>query len=344
MGGIGAAATVAGAGIGTLSGSAAASEVSISGGDPGSVTNDRGDVTQVTIDPSFSVSWEGLDDGVAKVFYLIEAKVGSGNWQPIFRATPWLPAGTENTSYVKSKSGTTGEYTLKQPHSMVLNQDERFGEGESAAPLVVADEEGKPEYSDLNYANHPDSSSVDETSYLNGTSMGTAREAEEFLQDGNEVVLQNNFTPINAGYYGAAADTSELDNENDNGEGNPNNSQSTTVQLRYTFELQRPNDGWAASRAGIESEDHEDLAAEIPGIQASDIVDGNSPIVMNGEDGNTNFSNPTGISYNQIHNNADDHVGVLMAKTSFDVTAINESSESGVTGSSNPGVTDGGQS
>ena len=213
LGGIGAAATVAGAGVGTLSGSAAASTVSISGGDPGSVSNDRGDVTQVTIDPSFSVSWEGLDDGVAKIFYLIEAKVGTGNWQPIFRATPWLPAGTKNNSYVTAKSGTTGEYTLKQPHSLVLNQDGRFGENESAAPLVIADEEGKPDYSALNYQNHPDAASVDEASYLNGTSMGSAKEAKKFLQEGNEVVLQNNFAPIDAGYYGAAADTSELDTE-----------------------------------------------------------------------------------------------------------------------------------
>jgi hypothetical protein len=150
MGGIGAAATVAGAGIGTLSGSAMASGASISAENPARVENDRGDISQVHVDPEFTVSWENLDDGVAKVFYLVEASVGGSGFVPIFRATPWLPAGVENNSYVRAESGTTGEYRLKQPHSMVLNQDPRFSDGsgpdESAGPLIVADEDGKPDY------------------------------------------------------------------------------------------------------------------------------------------------------------------------------------------------------
>lgn len=287
MGGIGAAATVAGAGIGTLSGSAMASGASISAENPARVENDRGDISQVHVDPEFTVSWENLDDGVAKVFYLVEASVGGSGFVPIFRATPWLPAGVENNSYVRAESGTTGEYRLKQPHSMVLNQDPRFSDGsgpdESAGPLIVADEDGKPDYAAADWDSYGPS---DLNKYVTtGTSMGSATEADDFLVDDTGLVLQNNYPDINAGYYGAASDTGALDNPDDG------TGQATTVKLRYTFELQRPNRGWAEYATGLGSEaTDEELAAEIPGIEASDIVTGNSPIVMNGEDGNPNFA------------------------------------------------------
>jgi len=328
-GSIGAAAAIGGSGILAMSGGAAASDISITASSPATVQNDRGDVSKVTTNPQFDVSWKNLDDAVAKVFFLIEANVGGQGFVPIYRATPWLPDGTENNSYLKAESGTTGQYTLKHPLVKVLNQDGRFNDGtppnESASPLVIADEDGKPDYSSADWDSYGPAS---ENSYMSGVSMGSASEAEDFLV-GEDLVLQNNYPDINSGYYGAASDTSVLDH------GADGESDDTTVVLRYTFELQRPNKSWAKLRTGLDSDSKEDLAAELDGIQASDIDGGNSKIVMNGEDGNTNFNNPAGIPYANLQANADSHVGILSTTATFKVTAKNEAAESGVTGSSN---------
>ncbi|WP_134671719.1 twin-arginine translocation signal domain-containing protein [Halorussus marinus] len=330
-GSIGAAAAIGGSGILAMSGGAAASDISITASSPATVQNDRGDVSKVTTNPQFDVSWKNLDDAVAKVFFLIEANVGGQGFVPIYRATPWLPAGTENNSYLKAESGTTGQYTLKHPLVKVLNQDDRFDDGtppnESASPLVIADEDGNPDYSGADWSNYGPAS---ESSYMNGVSVGSASEAEAFLVNDEGLVLQNNYPDIDSGYYGAASDTSVLDHETDG------KSDDTKVVLRYTFELQRPNKSWAASRTSLDSSaSKEELAAELDGIQPSDIDGGNSKIVMNGEDGNTNFNNPDGIPYSNLQANADSHVGILSTTATFKVTAKNEGAESGVTGSSN---------
>lgn len=85
---IGGSAVVGGTGLAAMSGSAAASRVSIGATNPGKVKNDRGDVSQVTIDPTFRVEWENLDVAVGKVFYVVEARVGDGDYWPVFRSTP----------------------------------------------------------------------------------------------------------------------------------------------------------------------------------------------------------------------------------------------------------------
>lgn len=333
--GIGTATSVAtGAGIFATTGGVAASTISIGAGNPTTVSNDRGDISQVTADPTFHVTWQNLDDAVAKVFYMVEASVEGGPFVPLFRATPWLPADVENNSYVKAKSGTTGEYMLKHPHSQVLNQDSRFSDGdgpdESAGPLVIADDDGKPDYSSADWSNY---GPADYQSYYEtGNSMGSAAQAESFLVDDEGLVLQNNYPDINAGYYGAASDTTPFDNEADGTQA------STDVTLRYSFELLRPNRSWAESRSGLgSSATKEELAAQIPGVEASDIVDGNSEIVMNGEDGQAQFANPDAVSYAEMRSNYDKHVGLLMTTASFQVTVDNEPADSGVTGQSNTG-------
>ena len=305
-----------------FAGSAAAADVEITASAPGVVKNDRGDLSRLTIDPQFSVTWENLDDYVAKVFYLIEAKVGDGEFHPIYRATPWLPADRENNWYLTAQSGTTGEYTLKKPHSTILAQDDRFGEDDEAPrPLVVADERGRPDYANLNYGDHPDG--VSESSYLDGTSMGSAQEAEDHLLKNRDIVLQNNYPAINAGYYGAASGTSALDNDDEG------STARTPVYVRYTFELQRPNGGWVESRGGVEN---------ITNIKDSDLVEGNSPIVMNGEDGNYGFGQPEGIPYKTLQAHAGEHVGVLMDTPGFQVRVANEKSTSEVSGTTNAGA------
>jgi len=341
---------VAGTGLLASARTGAAATVNISASNPASVSNDRGDVSQVTANPQFDVQWQNLDDAVGKLFYLVEAKVGDGgSWEPIFRATPWI--GEEvNNGYLRQSPGTTGRYRVKVPLAQALNQDPRFDDGNgpdaSAGPLVVADEQGRPDYTSLSFPN-----GVDLTSFLDGTSIGSASDYPGAHEtDGH----QNNYHDIDAGYYGAAADTSTLDN------GGDGSSQDTNVYLRYTFELQRPNLGQLkylvdmSNYSGPESPSGSDsaekfrnlstseqkrfAAQEFDWLEESDIDAGNSKIVMNGEDGNANFSTPSGISYAGLRNNAGNHVGILTTNAKFVVTAENEGSDSGVTGSSNAGA------
>jgi hypothetical protein len=324
---------VAGTGLLASARTGAAATVNISASNPASVSNDRGDVSQVTANPQFDVQWQNLDDAVGKLFYLVEAKVGDGgSWEPIFRATPWI--GEEvNTGYLRQSPGTTGRYRVKVPLAQALNQDPRFDDGSgpdaSAGPLIVADEQGRPDYSSLSFP-----SGVDLTSFLDGTSIGSASDYPGAHEtDGH----QNNYHDIDAGYYGAAADTSTLDN------GGDGSSQDTNVYLRYTFELQRPNLSQLSyivdfSGLSTEAEKKAKAAEELDWLEESDIDAGNSKIVMNGEDGNANFSTPSGISYAGLRNNAGNHVGILTTNAKFVVTAENEGSDSGVTGSSNAGA------
>lgn len=341
-GSIGAIAAVGGAGITAFAGGAAASQIQITASNPGNISNDRGDVTTVTSDPTFDLTWKNLDDAVGKVFYLVEAKVGdNGSWQPIFRATPWLtePA---NTAHIRQEPGTTGQYRIKTSLSQALNQDSRFFDGNapdfSASPLVVADEQGKPDYGSLSFPG-----GVDLNSFLDGTSIGSASDYPGAHESGGH---QNNYHDINAGYYGAAADTSTLDN------GADGTNAGTNVYLRYTFELQRPNLGQLGFHPDVDystlsspstQEKKEYAAEQVDWVEVSDIDAGNSKIVMNGEDGNTNFgpnhAHGAGISYAALRNNAADHVGILTDTASFVVTAVNEGSDSGVTGSSGTGAT-----
>lgn len=331
--GIGAVAA-GGVGFTYLSSPAAAASVSISASNPATVSNDRGDVSEVTADPQFNVTWENLDDAVGKMFFLVEGKVGGGDWSPIFRATPWLTE-PRNNSYVREGPGTTGQYTVKQPLSVAYSQDDRFSDGSapnySMSPLVVADEQGRPDYSSLSFP-----SGVDLTSFLDGTSIGSASDYPGAHEDGGH---QNNYWDIDAGYYGAADDTSALDNPNDGGP-----DKATDVKLRYTFELQRPNLSQLKYHPAIggsydsstTSEQIAEAAEAIDWVEESDIDAGNSKIVMNGEDGNANFSTPSGIPYDSLQANDGNHVGILENTATFTVTAKNEASDSGVTGSSNP--------
>ena len=343
---------VAGAGLLASAGTGAAASVSIGANNPGQVSNDRGDVSQVTVNPQFDVTWENFDDAVGKVFYLVEGKVSGGDWSPIFRATPWI--GEEvNNSYVRQQPGTTGQYRVKVPLSQALNQDPRFDDGSgpdaSADPLVVADERGRPDYAGFD----ADVGTVSGlTKFLDGTSMGSASNYPSDETPMQGYIFQNNYPDIDAGYYGAADGTSALDNPSES------SAKDTTVYLRYTFELQRPNlsqlkylvdmDNYAGPESPSGSTDAEKFnslsvaeqkrfaASELDWLKESDIDDGNSKIVMNGEDGNPDFATPSGIPYADLRANAGSLVGILSTTANFVVTVQNQPSDSGVTGSTNP--------
>ncbi|EGQ44142.1 MAG: hypothetical protein J07AB43_02010 [Candidatus Nanosalina sp. J07AB43] len=282
------------------------------------VSNDRGDITQVTISPDFDVNWANFDETVGKVFWLVEARVAGGDWYPIYRATPWLSP---------EQMGTTGTLELD-------NFESRLGR-----PLSIADPNGAPDYPGADWNSYGPAS---EESYLDGTSMGSAGQASNNL----DLTLQNNFPSQNAGYYGAAASTkpypaSPFDQETD-GE-----SATTEVELRYTVELQRPNRSQLeyifdnapyrrydpGSEATLEELADAATRAMPEGSEmlASDIDEGNSAIVMNGEDGYPSFdgyAGGAGIPYNVLRDNASDHPAIIHSETSFDVTVNNETSQS----------------
>jgi len=321
LGGIAGAAAIGGVGTMALSGGAAAATVAISASNPSKVVNDRGDVTTVTADPGFTVEWSNLDDAVGKAFWLLEAKVGDVEFQPIYRATPWLSSET---------AGTTGSFTRPSSPGII----ER---------LRIADDDGRPDYESFDFSNL---GGGDYASYMDGTSMGGA---DEYTEDGavdiKEEVLQNNDPDTDAGYYGAATETAPFDNDNDNG--GDGSTEDTRVVLRYTIELQRPNIGlldwkWFADHDNYDTSWDNDRKAEyaenhVEGVKASDIDFGNSKIVMNGEDGYHEFDNPAGIPYGGLQSHPN-HIGVMTDKTEFYVTVENEGSDAGTDGDSNTGA------
>jgi len=200
------------------------------------------------------------------------------------------------------------------------------GSGPDAAPhpLVVADENGRPDYASFDFSGI---NGVDYASYMDGTSIGGADNYSDPAVVGSEVV-QNNFPDVDAGYYGAAMGTDALDN------GVDGTQRNTTVYLRYTFELQRPNDSQVGgSTLGSGAWEH---------VRPEDVDSGNSEIVMNGEDGNYSFASPDGIAYDDLQAHPD-HVGVLVATVSFNVNVKNQSSETTLSGDSNTGASGAGQ-
>lgn len=216
---------------------------------------------------------------------------------PIYRATPWLSA---------EQMGTTGSFT--RPGSW----------NGGLGPLVVADEQGKPNYDNINFPGD----SIDKESYLDGTSLGSA-DSDWYVN----APLQNNFPDDNAGYYGAASDTTPFDNDDDQS----TEPKTTEVTLRYTIELQRPN----LSQLGYDTK--QEAADAIDGIRASDIDDGNSRLVMEGEDGYQSFdsySDGAGIPYNVLQNNTS-HPGIIVTTATLNVDVTNETSDSGVEGDTN---------
>lgn len=332
-------ATAATIGTAAFSQTGAAAGVSISATNPAQVSNDRGDVTAVTVNPNFRVEWEGFDDAVGKVFFLIEGKVGEeGEYQPLFRSTPWLPAtaGAED-GISASGPGTTGHYEVASPLSFAYNFPQNAPSG-----IVVADEQGQPDYSSLSFPG-----GVDLQSFLDGTSMSTSDNYPDYSE-----THQNNYPSLNSGYYGAAADTSAFDN------GDDGSTSSTRVYIRYTFELQRPNFSYLeyhisemgggelptlpedASEQDIQAH-KEALASYFDGLQASDIDAGNSRLVMEGEDGYPSFdqySDGAGIPYDVLRDNADSHPGIMVEEAAFTVRVRNEKSQSSGTGRTNAGA------
>lgn len=345
VGGIASATTIGGVGLFAMSGGAAAqSGVSITANDPTQVSNDRGDLTKVTIDPSFRVEWDNFDTAVGKVMVVIEARtkengsVQGEGWTPVLRTTPWLTEdvsqnGGPHIDY--SKPGTTGYFEITGTLGEALAYASRVRTGNNepkARPIEVVNEIGRPDYGSETF---PDNSVTTE-SYLNGSSIGGADQTYDVI--GDQIV--NNFPGADAGYYGAAIDTSNFDVNEDG------TSDADTVELRYTiafytvnwvtedwYEGPQPGEGWMEH---VRDSD----------IQTDD--KGNSLLVMNGEDGYPDITDYEATSeasnhYGALQSIANDHPSVMTSQTSFAVSVANEQSETSGSGTSNTGAEGGGQ-
>ena len=321
---------VGGVGLGALSStaSAAESELSVSASNVAG-SFDKGTISNLTIDPVIKLNWTGFDDAAGKIFILIEAKVADGEFKPIYRATPYLDT---------DSMGTNGSYNESEETLSTILEKKIGGDG----TLTLADEDGAPNYDALNFSNI---GGVDKTTFLSGTSVGSADEYTSSDVLGDEV-LQNNFADADAGYYGAAAGTEPF-NEDTGGE-----TTETTVKLRYTVEFQRPNlsqlqnyDGISFAEGATTTEKRETAADAISGIEESDIdiatddnKQGNSRIIMaeDKEDVPT-FDTPYGLSYKKMRDKSSSHPGLISETTSFTVSVknIEGSSESGVESNTN---------
>ncbi|WP_435095795.1 hypothetical protein [Halorubrum sp. N11] len=342
-GGIGATASAGGAGIFAMSGGAAAqSGADITATGPSSISNDRGDLTNVTIDPSFRIEWKNLDTAVGKIMVLIEARTIEGGqvqgegWNPVLRMTPWLTENQElnggpHIDY--SKPGTTGHFEITGTVGKALAYASRVREGSSeptARPIEVVNEIGRPDYSGADWSSHPDG--ISPGGYLGGGSIGTASDAEGVL--GDDIV--NNFPGASAGYYGAAINTDNLDVPEDG------TSDTDTVEIRYTFAFYTPT---FASESEVGSGWFEN-------VRSSDLQEdgGNSKLVMDGEDGYPSVTDTPGVesqasnNYDALQSIADSHPAVVTTTTSFGVTVENQESETTIaSGSTNTGASGGGQ-
>ena len=315
IGGTGVVATGTGLGVTALTGSAAAATVDISSSNPDTLESDDGEVDEVFIKPSLSVTWDGMDDVVGKVRILVEATTGeidldppeieSLEYTPVFRATGYAN-GTSNDSEEESGPGTNGEFQIN------------WFAGDKQ--ISVYDEDGAPDYENGAY----NCGATMET-YLNGTLMGDPIDG-----------AQN-------GYYGAAGTTDEFEEETDMG------TNTTTVYLRYTISLHAPDITFITE--DNYDLDAEDVRPNSPIVMA-DGEDGQYPDLSGDEYGTTvtaeeaedyddleagDFVAATAVPYDMLQESTD-HPAIMSAYTHFDVTVDNEAAEAGVSGDSGAGV------
>jgi hypothetical protein len=228
---VGSTAAIGGAitGGSVLFGSAAAqSNLTIDANDVGPITNDRGDLARVTIDPELTISWDNFDEAVGAVFVAIEARAREdgefGDWSPIFRTTPWLVPNDRinGDQYIEyTKPGTTGSFSYTSIVNAIERAEATRGEPASWSPvdenggIIVANEAGRPDYESVLDANTLNN-------YLGGNSIGNTP---------STVASELGKEQLANGVYGPAFGTENLDVEEDG------TSDADQIELRYTVEL-----------------------------------------------------------------------------------------------------------
>jgi hypothetical protein len=256
----------AGVGFAAMTGSATpSSQLSIGDGDAGTVTNDTGDVSEVFVKPKLRVDWEGFDETVDKIRVLVEARLERNDagavlpaWEnevddlrqdiydalgnnyggypllkdsyvPVFRETPWL----FNDEYFPEKfsaSGTSGSFSkngnrvpvYSRASELTNRQDSYFKANSIPASeippiMLFSEQHQRPDYAGLP-----------------GSDSGVNENPGQYLS-GISISGGGNF--LN-GSYGAAGDTSLLDNTASETTTNVDGTTATNrIGLRFTVSL-----------------------------------------------------------------------------------------------------------
>ncbi|WP_076610904.1 hypothetical protein [Natronorubrum thiooxidans] len=199
------------------SSAAASSDVNISATNPETVSTEDGTLSEVTIEPDLTLSWQNFDETVSRARVLVEAAASGSDYMPVFRTTPWYDdSNDEGLSNSGVNLGTRvfgvrGAGSGNRPYA----DGHRF-------PIQVANEIGVPDYEAV--ANSAEES-VTEDTYLEGTSVGRPTDFSEIVNhtdDGDGWKF---------GYYGAASHISDFYTAEDD------STDATTVNLRYTVTL-----------------------------------------------------------------------------------------------------------
>lgn len=215
---IGGTAVAGGTGFATLSGSAAAQMTStLDAGNPGTVTTDDGNVTEVFVNPRVYTKWEGFDEKPMKLRYVLEAGIDGQGFKPVYRETPWLYTEDSSGNPVPQYETTdrypeSGRNPLATANSAFydINGNGDFVDPNDGSklvpPKIVLYKEGMEQYYD-------EASDYPDEDHWTGASLG---------DDSGSYANGN---------YGVIGDTSTIDAATDG------NSKSTTVHLRLTTAL-----------------------------------------------------------------------------------------------------------
>ncbi|MDS0296544.1 hypothetical protein [Halogeometricum luteum] len=328
--GIGAAGiATAGIGVGSLSASAATSELTIDSDDAGVVPNDTGNISNVFIKPKLRVTWDGFDQSVDKLRVLVEARLEQGpggvvhpDWEagidglrqdiydalgndyggypllddsyvPVFRETPWL-FNNEYYPETLTDSGTHGTYPNNGRAPVYSRASELTNRsGDYFKGTSVPDSEIPPIMLFSDDHGRPEYETLPD---------GDVTENPGQYLSGISVSGGGNF--LN-GTYGPAGGTSLLDSSDDG------STVESHIGLRFTVSLRHNDDSVNAD-----------------------------PLAMNGEDGYPFYDangDPTtwpeeNVGYAGLQRIANDHPAVLMEKTQVTVSAANEGATATGTG------------
>lgn len=284
--GIGAAALAGGVGAMLSSGSAGATMASsFTATNPTAVTNDDGNLSEVSVNPRVYTSWENFDEEPMKLRYVLEAGIEGQGYTPVYRETPWLFSDeTAGNDY----GGTTGRYpesgrvplASKNSDFYTINGNNDFVDPDDGSqivpPKVVLFKEGyqMPTYTKPDGSDFGGGSAAD---HLDGSSLGDDSGA---YANGN---------------YGVLGDTSALDADTDG------TSKATKIYLRLTTALLKLNSESVmqeeypvySGSAGYTYGRLRDIAGDHPGVSvstASFTVTAQNEVAGSGTDGSANPS------------------------------------------------------
>ncbi|WP_225335358.1 hypothetical protein [Halomicrobium urmianum] len=315
LGAGGAAAAGGGFGLTALTGSGAAATTDISASNPEALTSDDGSVDEVFVKPSLSVSWDGFDDVVGKVRILVEAATGDADLKTSeVESLDYTPV-FRATGYANGTDNDSEEET-----GPGTNGQYQINWFEGDKRITLFDSEGAPDYESAGY-----NCGATMESYLSGTLMGDP------IDD-----AQN-------GFYGAAGTTDAFEEATDQ------EATDTTVYLRYTISLHRPDISFVTEdNYALDAEDvrpfsplamadgdggqYPDLTAEEYGTTVTSDVAGDYDALSAGD-----LVHATAVPYGVMQDSTD-HPALMTSYANFTVTVDNEQASANASGDTGAGA------